>query len=233
MLIGAESFISEVIEGRIVVITGYLGCGKTLLGYEIAEKFLRMGYRLISNNASVWRDNLNDIECTKKGINTVILLDEGGWYIRTAKTISRLITFSGKIDCIWIIPGKKAPHLDVCDLTVELLFDFQKNFLIPIKLWRYTVQGARRYGGTFVQAFPQEYYGIYDTLDPGDYPEDILEAFDGYTKKFYSFFGKSYKTDQLSDLVQKDTTQEDIVQDMEKITRVISISGKQKRGGKK
>jgi len=192
MIIWDGGFMSEFLDNRSVVITGRLGSGKTLLAVELAEQMLKRGYRLITNIETVWNDNPAEIKDHERVIG---IMDEGGMYVRTAKTVQTLAAFLRKTKSLIVFSGKKQPHEDMCDLKIYLWFDAFRNLLIPIKVWRWDmrIQSTKRYHGFLFQTGWQKYYGIYSTEDPGDYPETVVKFFEERAKKLFKKYGRNYK----------------------------------------
>jgi len=199
MILYDDGFFAELDDNRTLVLTGRLSSGKTCLAVELAERYLRKGYRLISQTKCVWNDSLEDIKPDSSGrYKAVVIIDEGGLYFRTQKSASAISSFAAKVDTYIIFAGKKVPHLDLCTLTAQVWFDFFKWFLIPLKVWKYEVQnGSKSYSGKFLQTGWWMYWGIYDTLDPGDNPAFIVEWFKKATKQFFELYGRTY---QISDV---------------------------------
>jgi AAA+ ATPase superfamily predicted ATPase len=194
-----DGFFAELDDNRTLVITGRLSSGKTLLAMELAERKLRKGYKLISQTSCVWNDSIEDVVPDESGrYKFVAIIDEGGLYFRTQKSASAVSSFAAKIDSYVIFSGKKLPHADLCTLTCQVWFDFMKWFLLPFKIWRYDVyNGNKAYNGYFLQTGWWHYFGIYDTLDPGDNPEIIVDFFKKATSEFFARYGRKY---QISDV---------------------------------
>jgi hypothetical protein len=190
-----DGFFSELDDNRTLVITGRLSSGKTLLAVELAERYLKRGYKLMSQISCVWNDDFSSIVPDENGrYKTVVILDEGGLYFRRAKTAGAVSSFAAKMDTYVIFSGRKLPHEDLCSLTCQVWFDFQKYFLLPFKIWRYDVyNGSKSYNGFFVQTGWWLYWGLYDTLDPGDNPEGIVNFFKQATETFFARFGRKYE----------------------------------------
>jgi hypothetical protein len=195
MIIWDDNFLTELDENRILAITGRLSSGKTLLAVELAQRYLKQGYRLASQIACVWNDPLESIipDPVTGKLKVVCIIDEGGIYFKQATTADSISTFAAKLDTYIIFAGRKLPHRSLCSLTCQVWFNFYKYFGLPFKVWRYDVHnGHKSYAGYFVETGWQEYYGIYDTLDPGDNPARITRKFDEWTKYFFSKYNRTY-----------------------------------------
>lgn len=205
MIILEDGFWNELDESKIVTVTGRLGCGKTMLGLEIAERYLRRGYRLYTNVSSVWADSMREgevvgLESIEKGIKAVVLVDEGGLYIRSKASVSALSSFARKLNNIVIISGKRTPHEELCELVVSPWFDLRRNFLIPLYIWRYDVEGYRKnYHGFIIEGPRFGIKGTYSTVDPGNYPERVVEITQEWAEQLFKKYGQHY---QLSDLAK-------------------------------
>jgi len=220
---GSARFYAELEQERIICIGGQLGSGKSLLTHMVARPFLDRGYRFVTNMASSWADDWRTLRPIPplNQYKVVAAMDEAGLYVRTFKTVSLLSSFARKLDSYLIFCGKKLPHQDLQNLVLYQWFDFNKNFLIPLKVYRYDVQVSttKKYSGYIWVSLWQAYYGIYSTLDPGDFPEDMVKAFESWTEQHFRRFGRQYK---IQDVVTGESSVNelaDIQNDMEKSAR--------------
>lgn len=193
-IIWDDGFFAELDDNRVLVIEGRLSSGKTLLAIELAERYLKRGYRMVSQTSCIWNDDPEKVTIDEQGkLNCVALFDEGGLYFRRSKEAGSVSSFLAKINSYAFFAGRKLPHDDLCSLTCQVWFDFYKWFLIPVKLWRWDVQNGRKhYNGIFVQTSWWMYWGIYDTLDPGDDPRYLVNWFETRTKEFFERYGRKY-----------------------------------------
>ncbi len=194
MIIYDGGFFAELYQERIACVTGSLGTGKTLITHAIAQPFLRDGYKFFGNISSAWLDDIEKVKLTKKGeqVHAVVVCDEGGLYVRRFEDVKRLSSYARKLDIYIIFAGKKLPHEDLQALRLYVWFDFYKNFLIPLRVWRYDVQVdiTKNYHGYLFETGWWAYYGLYSTLDPGGDVEDILKSIDMWIKDFGGFYGR-------------------------------------------
>lgn len=224
---GGARFFAELEQERIICITGKLGTNKSLLAHVVAEPYLRKGYRFVTNMASVWAEpdwrNIKPIPPLMQ-YKIFANVDEGGLYVRTFKTASALSSFARKLDSFICFSGKKLPHSDLCDFKLYLWFDFWKNFLIPVKVYRYDVrvETTKNYSGYVWFTGWSSYYGIYSTLDPGEFPEDIVEAFQTWTEQHFKLYGRTYKIQDVVAGSSEVVDMADIQNDMEKSARQAS-----------
>lgn len=194
MIIWDDGFFAEMDDSRMVYITGRLGSGKSCLAVELSERYLRKGYKLLSQVRCVWNDDPAGMVMDDLGRRKVCMwIDEVGLYFRRASTAGSVSSFARKQDMYLIFSGRKAPHEDLCDLTLQLWFDFFKWFLIPLKLWRYDrVNGKKSYHGYVLSFAWWEIFGIYDTLDPGDNPEAVVSLVKTWTEEYFARYGRKY-----------------------------------------
>jgi len=194
-----DGFFGQLDSERVVSISGGLGDGKTLLAFTLAERYLRRGYRLASNVTNVWADDLDSIEMLPDGgRRCVLLLDEGGQYFRSMKSSGAVSAFARKLDMFVIIPSKREPHVELCDLLITLKKDLRRNYAIPAYLWDWVNQGGRKSThGVMVEVDRKGYFGIYDTLDPGGKAEALVARVESWAKEFHDLYGKKY---DLSDM---------------------------------
>ncbi|MCJ7696507.1 MAG: hypothetical protein MUO40_13940 [Anaerolineaceae bacterium] len=191
MIIFSDGFFDELSENRTCYIGGRKGSGKSLLAIEIAERYLKRGWYLVSNMATPWNDEFNTVPTEK---NVLGILDEGGVYTRTYNTVSGFTEFSRKTRSIVMFVGRREPHEELCDFAVYPFWDMHKNLRIPLKIWRwYVYQKRKSYSGTILQTGWQNYYGIYSSEDPGDYPIHLLAFFEKRAKDLFERYGRTYK----------------------------------------
>jgi len=183
MIIFDDGFLTEFYNGRMCAVEGKVGSGKTLLTLDIAKPLLDKGYHFISNMSCVWNDDPYDVP---NGEGCVVDVDEGGTYLRSGESVNNFSRFLRKIDYFLLMPCRKLPHEELCELTVSPWFDFYKNFAIPIKVWRYDVSsGKRQFSGKLFQTNWQGLYGVYSSIDPGDYPEILMDFVYERTKELF------------------------------------------------
>lgn len=240
MIISGEAqFYAELDQERIICIGGQLGSGKSLITHLIAERYLKMGYRFVTNMSSAWADDWRTIKPLPPLMQYKLFcaIDEGGLYVRSFKTVSILSSFARKLDCYLAFCGKKLPHADLQNLVLYQWFDFYKHFLIPIKVYRYDVHVSttKSYHGYIWVTAWQAYYGIYSTLDPGDFPEEIVNAFISWTEAHFRRFGRVYKVQDVAYGESESMEMADIQNDMQKSARQASdaislLERKTKRG---
>lgn len=169
---------------RIACITGVLSGGKTRLAFEIALHYWRMGYRIISNVPHNFIDNEFTQWKTKQGLpgllgsdtlaNSLVIIDEGGEYVRKASLGSAISRSAAKADYYILFSGKRLPHKDMASMIIKPRFDFFQNFGIPVILWRSLINATDKYKFPVWQINPQRMHGTYSTLTSTSGIEDII-----------------------------------------------------------
>lgn len=238
MILKDDGFFAELDDSFMCYITGRLGSGKTLLAVELCERYLKRGYKMLSQISCVWNDDISSMRMDDYGRRkVVILIDEVGLYFRKAATAGSVSSFARKQDCYLIFAGRKAPHEDLCDLSLQLWFDFFKWFLIPLKVWRFDrINGRKTYHGYVWQFAWWEYYGVYDTLDPGDNPGLLVETVKKWTREFFERYNRKYSISDVDTSGDDNETEvlNDLLSSVRKVGDVskelASVARKQKRG---
>jgi hypothetical protein len=219
-----DGFFTELDDNRILTITGRLSSGKSLLAVELSERKLKKGYRLLSQMRCTWNDPYSSVLPDEQGkYHVFVIFDEGGLYFRSWKAASAVSTFAAKIDSYVVFAGRKLPHDDLQSLTCQVWFDFFKWFLIPLKIWRYdVVNGKKTYNGYFIQTGWWQYWGIYDTLDPGGNPETLVTWFKEATKTFFKRYGHDYDLSDMAGEGGQDT--DELGNELTNAARIIQTS---------
>lgn len=235
MILFSDGFFDELLENRTVYIGGRKGSGKSLLAMEIAERFLKKGWYLATNMGTPWGDDLTKIPLQKSVIGIV---DEGGVYTRSYNTVSSFTEFSRKTRSIVMFVGRREPHEALCDFVLWPSLNLWKNLFIPLKIWRwYVYQKRKSYSGVVLQTGWQDYYGIFSSEDPGDYPIHLLAFFEKKAQDLFDRYGRTYKVQDVGGKFTNEgqTNQEDLIRDLgnvaEKIRDELSVS-QRKSGGR-
>lgn len=191
MFIGAEAFTGIIASYRLVWASGRFGGHKTSLCYRLAVPFLDVGYRLVTNNLSVWSDDPEKVQLLPSGhLKAVIILDEGGLEFKSNRQIEAIAAYANKMDCIYLIPSFFPPARVMQLLTVQPLFSLKATGL-PVIVYRWRVKiGGFEDKGNFLWINPAEIYGIYSRQDPGARSENIvnwlIRRTDEYRKRFHA-----------------------------------------------
>jgi len=126
----------------------------------------------------------------------VLVLSEGGRYLRAWKYFENMYEFTRKTDNYILIPSIRLPHVDLCEMIVVNVFPFRQYFGTNGGVWYWTISGqglAKPKNGWFIH-IPKE-YGLYDTEDLSDSPTATIEAF---TRQIQYIQESRYKRDGLS-----------------------------------
>lgn len=204
--INADPFMGIISSYRMCWIGGRFGGHKTSLAYMIARNYLEKGYRLITNNRSVWADNMEKINFNERGqLQVVVLLDEGGLYFKNSRQIQTVASYARKMDMIYLFPSFYPVARVAQVLTAYAMFNLNSAG-IPAYFYKWRVKlGAFQDSGTFVWWRPSEIYGIYDTLDPGDSGTEIVEWLIKKTGEYRESFGRG--SDGVPDMEENEADQ--------------------------
>jgi len=212
-LLGAGAFVDIISSYRLLWIGGRFGGHKTSLAYKLAEGYLNRGYNLVSNNRSVWGDDLEKITgCKNHGqLHTVVILDEGGLAFKSSRQIEMIASYARKMDVIYMLPSFWPPSRAAQILVCQPVFNF-KSTGVPLVIYKWRVKlGSFQDNGWFGWYDPSEIYGIYSTADPGDSAEKIITWLVDETEKYRLQFGYRNSLPDLeensSDLLQDTISQ--------------------------
>lgn len=232
-LINAQPFVSILQYYRLLWILGRFGGHKTSLAYKIAEPYLSNGYRLISNNRSVWLDDMSKLSLDEDGkLKAVVILDEGGLEFKVNRQVEQISAYARKMDAIYIIPSYFPPARQAQVITCQPLFSLLATG-IPLIIYKWRVRlGGFQDGGYFGWFYPREIYGIYSSLDPGDKARGIVSFISDKTQEYRNRF---YSGEQLPTLGDYEETGADTLNDS---TQALSdafegLETLLKRGGRK
>lgn len=193
-LIGAET-VPGILRGyRTAWVAGRFSGGKTSLALLLARVFLEEGYRLVTNVRTVWADPLDRVRLLPGGhLKAVLLLDEGGLWLKSNRVVESIIAYAAKMDLIVLIPSffPPAPRFGV--VRIQPLFTF-RHIGIPVTVYRWDV-GVYRYHdrGFFAWVLPSRdgIYGVYSRQDPCDDPWPIVRWMEERLEEFRAFHGRS------------------------------------------
>jgi hypothetical protein len=160
-------------------IAGQKGTGKTAMAFEIAEHYLKQGYKLITNIDNVWSDPDMDYQL-KNNVDyikdSVLILDEGGRYLREWKYFEDMFEYARKFNNIILIPSTRVAHENLAEFIARPNVILQRILPTKFNWWSYTVKtGDVDINGSFY--FNPTVIGVYDTLDISRNPLFIIEAF--------------------------------------------------------
>jgi hypothetical protein len=126
----------------------------------------------------------------------VLILSEGGRYLRAWKYFENMYEFTRKTDNYILIPSIRLPHVDLCEMVVVNILPFRQYIGTNGGVWYWTISGqglAKPKNGWFIH-IPKE-YGLYDTKDLSDSPTATITAF---TRQIQHIQETQYKRDRLS-----------------------------------
>jgi hypothetical protein len=175
---------------RLCWISGRYGGFKTLLAVEIAEHFLKRGYRLITNIKSPWADDWGKINFLENGtLRAVILMDEAGLTLRYTEQLESMCAYSRKMDCIYLFPSFFPPVRYAQVLNLHSVYGFH-HLMIPIRVWQCRIKiGGWRDTSTFATSEASRIYGIYSTQSVDLDTEGIIEFMAEKVDRFRELFG--------------------------------------------
>lgn len=185
MLFNAAEFLGNFANQRICWIAGKLGGHKTAFAYLLASMYLEKGYRLVTNNLSVWSDRLADVALDDKGyLKAFVLLDEGGLFFNTSEDVREVAAYLSKMDSCVVLPSAQPPSRSAQGLILQPVWSF-RNTGIPVIFYQWKLANLmQKRVGWFVWWRPSEIYGIYSRRDPGTNCEEI-RAFVNYRTEQY------------------------------------------------
>lgn len=127
-LLNAATIKGIVRDKRGAWIGGGYGGGKTSFAYRLAYEYLKMGYRLVSNNYSIWDDDMEQVELLADAgmqLKVVFILDEGGQYFKTSKEWTEMAQYVRKMDVIFLVPSHDPPSAVAQEVSIEPIFSFR------------------------------------------------------------------------------------------------------------
>lgn len=138
----------------------------------------------------------------------VMVLSEGGRYLRKWAYFENLFEFTRKTDNYIFIPSIRLPHVDLCELVCINVFPLKLIFGIPGGLFYWYVSGAglaKPIFGLFFH-YPTD-IGVYDTNDLSTSPTESIEWF---TRQIDDIQKTGYGRDGIQAMVsQSSTTEQD------------------------
>lgn len=190
VMIGGEHVVDLVRDYRLAWISGRYGSFKTLFAFELAEKFLKRGYRLITNAKTPWADDWSKVDFLPNGtLRAVVLMDEAGLTLRYTEQLERMCAYSRKMDCIYIFPSFFPPVRFAQVLNLHSVYGFI-HIGVPIRVFQCRVHiGGWRDQSTFILTGFEEFYGVYSTQSVDLDTEGIIEYMAEKTEQFRERFG--------------------------------------------
>ena len=192
-IIGGGQIMSIIWNYRLVHLMGRFSGGKTSMAFYMAEYFLKKGYRLVSNTACIWNDDLQYVQLNEQNmLKAVFVLDEGGLFFKTSKEVERIASYAAKMDCVYLIPSFWPPTRSAQVVTVQPIFGF-RSAGIPAIVYKWRVKlGAFEEKGWFLCWWPQSVFGLYSHQDPGDSPQKIIDLLVQRTDEYLGRYGHDH-----------------------------------------
>lgn len=194
-LINAEQILEKIADYRLLWIKGKTSGGKTSLAYRFAYHFLKQGYRLVTNNLSVWADPLCDVNPINESghLKSVVLLDEGGRYLRSNRMVEDIASFPAKMDMIYITSSFWPPARAMRLVTVQAMWNMTGLFL-PLYFYRWRIKCDDYVEtGNFWWWRPREIFGVYSRQDPGSNAAEIVQWCGAKTEEYLRRYGREDK----------------------------------------
>src|SRR5690606_4363830 len=127
----------------------------------------------------VWNEQIPVELDTNYMLNSVVILDEAGTFMRSKESIRHIMGFAGKLNCVFLMPSTEAPHEDLWGAYIEPHGLLNEKFVIPFfgfsfyrdyfKIWKMVTFDPKTGFKTslFFQVHPKAYYYLYSTLSIG------------------------------------------------------------------
>lgn len=167
-LINGSGFLSLCQAYRICWISGRFGGGKTSLAYRVAYDLVRYsGYRyVISNIKDIWSEKLSDIVLRDDLVDSVVILDEGGVFLKYGRDVEEYMTLLRKLNIVVLIPSVMPPSNRIRFFRVKRTFNLNRIGL-PVWVYKWSISdGFETFSEVFYWWNPQEIFGVYDTKAP-------------------------------------------------------------------
>ena len=132
--------------------------------------------------------------------NMVLVLTEGGRYLRRWKYFEDMYEFTRKTNNYILIPSIKLPHVDLCEMILINVFPFVQYTGMNGGVWYWYIGGQglmKPKSGAFVHVPNPNKYGIYDTNDLSKSPTEAIKAF---SRQIRLIQEEEYNRDFLSTL---------------------------------
>lgn len=152
---------------RVCHIDGRYGGGKTASAFRFGYEMVKKGFAryLISNVASVWNDNPDDIVMREgRYVDAVVILDEGGLFLKTGRDADKFLAYLRKLNITLLMPSVDPPAQKLRKLSIQRTMNLH---VLGLPLWVYTTElnyGSQSEKVNWIWRRPKEIYGIYDTL---------------------------------------------------------------------
>lgn len=253
-LVSADIFMETFLNYRKIWIDGRYGGGKTALAVMMSYWMLEKGFAdyLVSNIPVAFASNPWEIfPDDDDRLNTVVLLDEGGLFLRTSSDVDDYLAFLRKSNVYLIVPSVKAPSMDLREFSVWRNFNAKR---VGFNVWIYNYilkTGNGKDKDKFYWRDPPEIYGLYDTdARPVDdagisdwliyhkeravqkYKESFKQSIGDYEKRFAEHRATQREANRLSEVEEGRRTAELFAEAAAQISEsaeTISLSGEKRK----
>lgn len=165
---GFDDVISILRGQRFCWFSGRTSIGKTSLAFRVAYEFCtKYGYKhILTNIYSPWADNLDDVNLYDDNmLHSIIILDEGGLYLKGFRDVETFLAFLAKLDIIILCPSHVEPAAAL--QKFEVFGSWKPSMMgLPgtIYNWRLRYGMAKDHGWCW-WSNPSEVWGVYDRQD--------------------------------------------------------------------
>jgi hypothetical protein len=167
-LINGSGFLNLCVAYRICWISGRFGGGKTALAYRAAYELVKSyGYRyVVSNIKDVWKEPLDKIEILNDMADCVLIMDEGGIYLKYGRDVEEYLKLLRKLNIIILIPSVMPPSNRIRFFKVKRISNLQR-IGVPLWVYKWSISdGFESFSEQFYWWRPSEIFGVYDTKAP-------------------------------------------------------------------
>jgi len=211
--VGASGLLQLIQSYRLVWIGGRFSGGKTSFALRIAEEFLKMGYRLLSNTPCVWADEWEKVRLHDETgmLNAVVVMDEAGLALKATRQVEAMAAYAAKMDCIYLFPSFFPPIRAAQVVTVQPVFSFVQIGL-PVIVYRWRVKiGSFDDRGSFAWVWPAEVWGVYSRRAPESSIYDLIDFLGDRVEDYRAKFGVSNRLSRVEREVSETDTFRDSV----------------------
>lgn len=165
-ILNGEVLLETIMNERIVWLSGRVRSGKTSLAYRIAHDLVVSGKvrYIFSNVKSVWNDDPEHMVLRDgRFVDAVIILDEGGLFLKSSRQADRFMSFLGKLNVVVMIASRAKPSTKLTMLSIQRLFNAA---IIGLPFWFYKMtllDGSVKETDRFIWKNPSEVWGVFDS----------------------------------------------------------------------
>ena len=187
-LAGAAEFLETLEKERVCFIAGHFGSFKTAFSVYLGLHFGRLGYHFVAPFKCVlnaWP--IPKFRNPSDGVGAIIVLDEGGLWWRTRKTVDEFAAYCRKLDIYVLIPSKTEPHPSLQALILQFTGGWRDLGVQVLQGSWWHSHGGQASGGRFDWYRPQQVWGLYDSTDPAtdEYMAEIIASWTSQMKQWH------------------------------------------------